>query len=164
MKQQYTWRQNWSLPSSFYSTPNYLGLASPYRFCLYKNKFVKFLLWLSGLRTWRCLCEDTGSIPGLGQWVKDQTSCSIGHRCSSDSVLLWLKCRSQLQLRFDPGQGTSICRGCSYKKKKEKKKKEKTPHIRGIPWWSSGLRIHHCHYYGSGWIPGLGISACCKRS
>ena len=37
--------------------------------------------------------EDTGSTPGLAQWVKgsgDVASCSVGHRCSSDLALLWL--------------------------------------------------------------------------
>ena len=46
---------------------------------------------------------DTGSIPGLTQWVKDpvlQTHCAdvfihcgIDHRHSSDPALLWLWCR-----------------------------------------------------------------------
>ena len=37
--------------------------------------------------------EDAGSIPGLAQWVKGSNmavSCSIGHGCHSDMVLLWL--------------------------------------------------------------------------
>ena len=37
--------------------------------------------------------EDAGSIPGLAQWVKVSgiaSSCGVGHRCSSDLVLLWL--------------------------------------------------------------------------
>ena len=35
--------------------------------------------------------EDTGSIPGLAQWVKGSgvaVSCSVGHRGGSDLVLL----------------------------------------------------------------------------
>ena len=40
-------------------------------------------------------------IPGLAQWVKDlalpgsgiAVSCGVGHRRSSDSMLLWLWCR-----------------------------------------------------------------------
>ena len=43
-------------------------------------KFRELLLRLSGLRTWRCLCEEAGSIPGLAHWVKDLT-------------LLWLWCK-----------------------------------------------------------------------
>ena len=37
--------------------------------------------------------EDTGSIPGLPQWVKDlafAVSCGTGFRCVSDPTLLWL--------------------------------------------------------------------------
>ena len=33
--------------------------------------FKEFPLWLNGLRTRSCLCEDAGSTPGLAQWVKD---------------------------------------------------------------------------------------------
>ena len=34
--------------------------------------------------------EDTGSIPGLAQWVKDLVSYGEGRIHSSDPVLLWL--------------------------------------------------------------------------
>ena len=37
--------------------------------------------------------EDAGSIPGLAQWVKGSSvavSGGVGHRCGSDSGLLWL--------------------------------------------------------------------------
>ena len=41
--------------------------------------------------------EDAGFIPGLAKWVKDLSdsaaSCSVGHRCGLDPVLLWLWCR-----------------------------------------------------------------------
>ena len=41
--------------------------------------------------------EDSGSIPGLAQWVQGPNaagSCGVGHRRSSDPKLLWLWRRS----------------------------------------------------------------------
>ena len=40
--------------------------------------------------------EDSGSIPGLSQWIKDlvvATSCGVGHRRGLDPALLQLSCR-----------------------------------------------------------------------
>ena len=40
--------------------------------------------------------EDTSSIPGLSQWLKDLAllvSCSVGHRHGSYATYLWLWCR-----------------------------------------------------------------------
>ena len=40
--------------------------------------------------------EDSGSIPGLAQCVRGSgvaASCGVGHRHSSDPMLLWLVCR-----------------------------------------------------------------------
>ena len=74
-----------------------------------KLHFWEFPLWLSGLRTWCCLCEDVvpslASLIGLRIWHWH----SIGHRCGSDPVLLWLwpwrRLQLQLQPRFDPWSG-----------------------------------------------------------
>ena len=55
-------------------------------------KNLKFPLWLRGLRTWCCLCEDASSIPGLGLWVKDPALQQAAAQVA-DVVLLWLWCR-----------------------------------------------------------------------
>ena len=34
----------------------------------------------------------------------------------------------------------------------------------GVPWWHSKLRTQHCQYCGMSLIPGLGTSACRRRS
>ena len=82
---------------------------------------------LSRLRTWHRFCNDTGSIPGLAQWVKDLAllqavvsftdlaqrcrccGCGIGVSCSSNST---------------PSLGTSICCRCGHKKKTKQTNKQ----------------------------------------
>ena len=52
-----------------------------------------------------CVCVCANSLPSRAQWVEDLVllPCGTGHRCCSDSI---------------PGPGTSICCGCSQKRKK----------------------------------------------
>ena len=69
--------------------------------------------------------KDTGSIPGLTQWVKDHgiaVSCGVGCRRSSDPALLWLWRGPAYSSNSTPSLGTSICRGsCPRSSKKTKK-------------------------------------------
>ena len=59
--------------------PDLLGYTEPILMknnkCLLNDCFKKekkeFPWWLRGLRTRHCLCQGTGLIPGLTQWVKD---------------------------------------------------------------------------------------------
>ena len=58
--------------------------------------------WVTNLNS---IHEDVGLIPGLAQGVKGSgvvLSCVVGQRGGLDPMLLWLWCRLQLQLQFNP--------------------------------------------------------------
>ena len=84
---------------------------------------MEFPLWLSGVRTQHCLCEDVGSIPGLAQCVKDPVVASygVGHRCILDPMWLWLWHRPATAALIQPlAWEHLLCHRGSCKKKKEK--------------------------------------------
>ena len=63
---------------------------------LSKCKIGAFLLWLSGLRTQRCPCEDAGSInPWLAGWLRIR----CGH-----------KLQRRLQTQLGSGAAVAVCR------------------------------------------------------
>ena len=68
--------------------------------------------------------EDSGSIPGLTQWVKDpvllQTVVQVGSHVAVAVVLT-----SSNSSDLTPSLRTSICHECGHKKQKKKKKKKK---------------------------------------
>ena len=96
---------------------------------LKKLQNVEFLLWLSRLRTWQ-LCEDSDSIPVLANGYRSSIATSTWHR-------------SQLQLWFDPGPGTSVYHTCS--QKKEKKKAECFRFHSFLPYYPAWCR--RCHQW-----------------
>ena len=80
--------------------------------------------------------EDTGSIPGLGHWVKDPVSMSYGVGCRYSSDLLWLGlwlwCGRQ-QLRFDPQPGNlHILHPLKNKTKQKNLKNRKLSYVDGV--------------------------------
>ena len=76
--------------------------------------------------------ENSGSIPGLAQWVKESSvavSCGVGCRCSWDPVLLWLWHRlaaiaptRPLAWELPYAMGEALKRQKTKKKKKQKKR------------------------------------------
>ena len=68
--------------------------------------------------------EDTGSIPGLTQWVKGSgipTSYGVSHRRGSDLVLLWRRLAEAAPI-WRPSLETSICHRYGPKKQKKEKR------------------------------------------
>ena len=75
---------------------------------LLKKKIREFSVWLSGLRTQHCVCEDVGLIPGFVQWVKDLMLPQAAGQVA-DVARIWRCCGCgvgrQLQLTFYPCPG-----------------------------------------------------------
>ena len=78
---------------------------------------LEFPLQLSGLRTQHSIHENTSSIPGLAQWVKDL----VLYKYGSDLSLLWLQCRPAAAALILPlAQEFPYATGEALKRKKKK--------------------------------------------
>ena len=79
-------------------------------------------MWLSGNKSMRMWVQSLASLSGLRIGVA--VSCGVGHRCGSDPVWLWLRCRLAAVAPIrPPSLGTSTCHGCDPPQKTKKKQK-----------------------------------------
>ena len=77
---------------------------------------MEFLLWLSGLTTRHCFCEDVSFFPGFAQWVMDL---ALPQVVTEVADVAWIQFRCNHISHSNPSLGTSICHRCNRKKKKK---------------------------------------------
>ena len=79
--------------------------------------------------------EDTVSIPGLAQWVKDLAcvSCGIGLRCSLGPTLLWLWCKPAATAPIRPLAWEPLYATDAALKKRKQNKMVKSMYLRNTP-------------------------------
>ena len=98
--------------------------------------------------------EVAGSIPGLAQWVKGSgiaVSCGVGHRCSSDLMLLRLWCRLVATALIRPLAWEPPYETGAALKDPPKKKKSSSVVLVGAQQLTNPTRNHEV----AGSIPGL---------
>ena len=91
-------------------------------------------MWLSRLRIQHSISEDAGLTPSLTQWVKDPVLPQAAMQVTDAAQILGC-CGYDVGPNYSfhsaPGLGTSICYGCSHKKKKKQKQTNK----QNPPFW-----------------------------
>ena len=78
--------------------------------------------------------EDSGSNPGLTQWVGDPAMCELWFRSQmqlGSPVTVAMAQTGGYNSDWTRSLETSICHGCSPKKQKKKKKKTQTKNLQG---------------------------------
>ena len=75
------------------------------------------------LRSRYCLCENSGLIPGLAQWVEDLTLLEV---VAEFVDVAWMPfavavAQTEATAQSSPRLGTSICHTCSHKKELKEK-------------------------------------------
>ena len=83
--------------------------------------------------------EDTGSIPGLTQWVKDLVLRELWCGSQPRDILCCCGWAGSYSSEWTPSLGTFICHMCSPKKRKKRKEKRKEKSKKSAWEFPSGL-------------------------